>query len=113
MSEKNREAEELAQLLGPVPEVSVPPMLDQRVHAMGRMLAGRLGQERECPAAFVWAAVVEIGVVLVVAASRLMEVPLLAPEAVPVWIYIGAGLNLLALLLSPLILLPARWRNRP
>jgi hypothetical protein len=111
MSEKNREAEELARLLGQVPEVPVPLLLDQRVQAMGRMLAGRLGQERDCPVAFVWSVFVGTAMVLLTAVLPALKGEVPEPQSTHLVFYAVVGLNLLALFSGSVILIRRRMEG--
>jgi Kef-type K+ transport system membrane component KefB len=108
MSETDREVEELGRLLGPVPEALVPPLLDQRVQMMGRMLTRGLARERECPLAFVWSIFAGAAMVLLVAVLPALKGELPAPQPSHLIFYAAAGLNLLALFSGSVILIRKR-----
>lgn len=111
MSETDRDTEELARLLGQVPEAPVPPLLDQRVQMVGRMLTRGLARERECPLAFVWSVVAGVGMgllLVVLPALRAGSVVMQTPHLV---FYAVAGLNLLALISGSIILIRKRMQG--
>ena len=111
MSETDRDITELGRLLGRIPEVPVPPLLDQRVQMVGRMLTRGLGREQECPAAFVWSVVAGVGmglVVVVLPALRADSVVVQTPHLV---FYAIVGLNLLALISGSVILIRKRMEG--
>jgi RNA polymerase sigma factor (sigma-70 family) len=70
------------------------------------------GEKEECRAAFVWLVVLEMVFALVLGVSALMgySLPIVFPVPRAV-IYLAAALNLLALLLSPIIVVPRRERR--
>ena len=122
MSEAERDATELARLLGRVSEVPVPPLLDSQVQLAGRMLVGRLARERECPAAFVWSVFVGVAMALLIAVLPVLKgdlsvlLPALKGElAAPLsscsLSCIIAGLNLLALFSGSVILIRKRMEG--
>ena len=111
MSETDRDAEELARLLGQVPEVPVPPLLDQRVQMVGRMLTRGLGREQECPAAFVWSVVAGVGMGLLLVVLPALQGELVLPQTSHLVFYAVAGLNLLALISGSVILIRKRMEG--
>lgn len=108
MSETDRDTEELGRLLGRVPEVPVPPLLDRQVQLAGRMLARRLARERECPVAFVWSVFAGAAMVFITAVLPALQGELPVPQPTHLVFYAVAGLNLLALFSGSVILIRKR-----
>lgn len=111
MSETDRDTEELGRLLGQVPEAPVPPLLDQRVQMVGRMLTRGLARERECPIPFVWSVVAGAAMVLLVAVLPALEGELPVSQPSYLIFYAAAGLNLLALFSGSVILIRKRMEG--
>jgi len=111
MSETDRDGEELARLLGQVPEVPIPPLLDQRVQLVGRMLTRGLGREQECPAAFVWSVVAGVGMGLLLVVLPALRADAAVMQTPHVVFYAVAGLNLLALISGSVILIRKRMEG--
>lgn len=111
MSETDRDAEELARLLGQVPEAPVPPLLDQRVQMVGRMLTRGLARERECPIPFIWSVFAGAAMVLLVAVLPALKGELPVPQPTHLVLYAVAGLNLLALFSGSIILIRKRMEG--
>lgn len=114
MEERDPQIEELRTLLGPMSELSVPSEVDQRTRRMGFLLVAdqQPARREECPAAFVWLVVLEMVFALVLMVPALVGHPL--PVVLPVpkeVLYLAAALNLLALLLSPIVVIPMRGRR--
>lgn len=111
MSETDRDTEELARLLGQVPEAPVPPSLDQRVQMVGRMLTRGLARERECPLAFVWSVFAGAAMVFITAVLPALNGELPVPQPNHLVLYVVAGLNLLALFSGSVILIRKRMEG--
>ncbi len=111
MSETDRDAAELARLLGRVPEVPVPRHLDQRVQMAGRMLTRRLARERECPVAFVWSIFAGMAMVLLAVVLPALKGEFSVPQPTNLVFYAVAGLNLLALFSGSVILIRKRMEG--
>ena len=114
MEESDPQIEELRALLGPMSELSVPSEVDQRTRRMGFLLAAgqQPAKREECPAAFVWLVVLEMVFALVLGVLAFIGQPISVDLPVPRQVlYLGAALNLLALLLSPIIVIPMRGRR--
>lgn len=111
MSQTDRDAEELGRLLGQVPEVPIPLLLDRQVQLAGRMLASRLGRERECPVAFVWSVFAGVAMVFISAVLPALQGELAMPQPTHLVPYVIVGLNLLALFPGSIILIRKRMQG--